>query len=270
MHNFYSRDHVPNECDKSWTSKSSPNSKTKITRGFADVYDCALETFYDLNNQKPPEKLLEIGIGNFTSHGVWGSVFPDAEIYGIDSCDFEFNSENKSDLAQVINNTIGLGRYYSLTMDAQNRFHLYYKRNAYDSSCANEFYEANGHMDFIVNDGKQNGIVHYDLKENWQDKIVPHGFIIQDKIARAPGQHAVIASAIKKAIDSENHGGWLIYDCTDKSQCDDDPIENGYIGVYVNAEYREQYASLLDKHARRVYSIDDIPLEWQYHGPIPE
>lgn len=228
----------------------------KIQRGFGPTYDCVLETFQKLNGTLP-KKILEIGIGNAGSHIDWACVLPEAQIYGLDNASFsilpsggENHHLNDTVVGQWANNIAGITKFHYLPVSLQKRITLHWQRDGYQPHVAQEFTDVHGLMDIISNDGKQDGLAHNKLLDNWQHRVNPKGVIVQDKIGRAGGTSGVLYKQINKAIKK----GWAVYDCRELSTVNIDKIENGFIAVFGPPEY----AQALDKVSKRVYDITDV------------
>lgn len=241
MNNYYTRE--------------EPNHKflAKKLRGFGIGYDVILEVYNNIHSELP-KSLLEIGIGNLGSHRCWLTVLPESTIYGLDSANFSLDwSRASGEMRQWINCQEGIFHYTQLPFKQQKRLQLHWNVDGYHKDTAQQFYDCHGAMDIIVNDGKQDGVCHNWLVENWKDKVSETGVIIQDKLGRAGAFHGLYINQIDKAVKN----GWALYDCRAYTEMDDNVTANGIFAIYAQ---RPEYAQELDKHLPRIYSHTDLNL----------
>lgn len=176
----------------------------KYDRGFGPFYN---KLFQYIN----PTTLIEIGVGIGVCPIAWANTFPDATIVGIERGSPVYSHCFDQDLTFRQN-------YYTqqcmeeisrLPMREQNRIHIHFNRDGYSKEVADEALDAYGQLPFIIDDGKQNGLVHKEFLANWKQNITPDGLLIRERAFRYPGFPGMRMNQTRKAL----HNGWVLVDC---------------------------------------------------------
>lgn len=224
----------------------------KTMRGWTPIYEIIFNT---IGNEI--DVITEIGIGNATCQIAWSKTFPGKRVVGIDvaSPSIELCKENNNDVRQFENAMSSISNMHRLSMKEIVNIDLYYNKNAYEKSVADQYLELYGKQVFFINDGKQDGLAHRKFRETWEPMLLPGGLLLQERIARKGTQGIRIHQMVKAVRE-----GWLVYDCREYVQFED-PNCNGFMGIWTSDP--DKWTHLLKDFKRVTDPESQIDLKYQ-------
>lgn len=226
------------------------NGHNKQRRGWKKPYDAIFTHLI-------PEAITEIGIGNAASHKCWLATFSDIPIIGIErvplfigGCVDEFSDIVVRQLHEAQKGLGELHQQYKIS-DIK-RLNLHYNRDGYSEQTVNEYLDAYGTQDIVINDGLQNGFSHIQFLEQWKRVLKnPRSLLIQERMLRNQ-DYSNTPEAVRPmkwfrmAIDD----GWLIYDCRDQVEFvhhEGAHFEEGLFGIWTqDKDYWKDKLSHID------------------------
>lgn len=176
----------------------------KYSRGFLEFYNKLFEYI-------EPKTIVEVGIGIGICPVGWAKAFPEAEVVGIEisspvlqhCIDNELHTRQYKYIQECFHNLL---RQH---MSVQKRIHLHHNRDGYSKDTAQEVLETYGQLDFVIDDGKQDGKCHKEFLKNWKHVIKDDGLIIRERAFRYPDRKGIRMGEARKALTN----GWIIIDC---------------------------------------------------------
>lgn len=226
------------------------NGHNKQRRGWKKPYDAIFTHLI-------PEAITEIGIGNAASHKCWLATFSDIPIIGIErvplfigGCVDEFSDIVVRQLHEAQKGLGELHQQYKIS-DIK-RLNLHYNRDGYSEQTVNEYLDAYGTQDIVINDGLQNGFSHIQFLEQWKRVLKnPRSLLIQERMLRNQ-DYSNTPEAVRpmKWYRNAINDGWLIYDCRDQVEFvhhEGAHFEEGLFGIWTqDKDYWKDKLSHID------------------------